>query len=60
MPNCHEMREGEVYACPDCGMELKVVKACKSVGNTDDHCGCGSTGEPATLTCCGKELVKRG
>lgn len=60
MPNCHEMNVGEVYGCPDCGLELKVVKACKSVENPQDSCGCGSAGDPATLTCCGRELVKKG
>ena len=30
MPSCHQMKLGQVYVCEECGLELKVVKACKS------------------------------
>jgi hypothetical protein len=32
MPSCHDMRKGEIYVCPDCGIELQVVNECKDVG----------------------------
>jgi len=52
MPNCHEMRKGQVYACEGCGLELEVVKECKECGTPAEECGC----EPCTFICCGKEL----
>jgi len=51
--NCHDMKLGEVYVCEDCGLELKVVKECRSSGKPADECGC----PPCTFTCCGKTLV---
>jgi len=57
MTNCHELKLDEVYECPGCGLELKVVKECKDVGQPADDC-CGSD-ENCTILCCGKELVKK-
>jgi len=53
--NCHEMRLDEVYACKDCGIELKVVKECKDCGEPAETCEC----EPCTFTCCGEPLTKK-
>ena len=36
MASCHEMKQGEVYVCKDCGLELKVVAQCKNHGGTKD------------------------
>ena len=44
--NCHEMKMGEVYACEDCGLELKVVKECRSCGTPAEDCKC----PPAALS----------
>ncbi len=55
MPNCHEMKVGNVYACEKCGLELKVVKECKEVETAPENCRC----IPYTLVCCGEEM-KRG
>ena len=33
MTSCVEMKVGQVYVCPDCGVELQVVKAC----GDDEH-----------------------
>lgn len=51
MPSCSEMKVGEVYHCPSCNMELKVVKECESCQGPDH--------EPCKLACCGHELVKK-
>ncbi len=26
MSTCHDMKQGEVYVCVDCGIELQVIK----------------------------------
>ena len=52
MANCAEMKEGDVYFCDACGLELQVKKTCS----------CGSEGEGACsvpLQCCGTEMVKK-
>jgi len=55
MPNCHEMKKGDVYVCEDCGLELQVVNECKECGIPADQCGCG----PCTFVCCDRELAKK-
>jgi hypothetical protein len=60
MPSCHEMRMGEVYACPECGLELKVVKECKDAGTSAEDCACHVEGDPCTFSCCGGDMVKKG
>ena len=52
MPNCHELKRGQVYACEECGLELKVVEECEEFGTPAEECGC----EPCTFVCCGEEL----
>ena len=59
MPSCHDMKNGEVYVCSDCGIELQVVKECKDVGTPAESCECHATAAPCTFSCCGKELVKK-
>ncbi len=58
--SCHDMRIDEVYVCPDCGLELKVVAECKDAGKPASDCGCGDDEGHCALTCCGKPLVKKG
>ena len=53
MASCHEMKQGEVYVCKDCGLELKVVAQCKNHGGTKDvhdHDTCN-------FTCCEAEMT---
>ena len=50
MTACVEMKVGQVYACPDCGVELQVVKAC----GDDEHASCGP--EQCKLICCDQEM----
>ena len=56
MPSCHEMREGEVYVCKDCGLEIKVIKECLDVGGSSVKCTCE---ESESFVCCGEEMVKK-
>ena len=48
MTSCSEMKKGQIYVCPDCGVELQVIKECSDT----DHCG------PAQckLVCCDEEM----
>jgi hypothetical protein len=51
MANCGDMKEGDLYYCESCGLELRVTKTCS----------CGSGGADACsvpLQCCGKEMKK--
>ena len=56
MVNCHDMKKGETYKCPDCGLELKVTKTCTN------HCSDDSCEDDAcpdcTFQCCGKDMIK--
>ena len=53
MANCDEMKEGQVYTCPGCGLELRVVKACKECGSDSVTCTCEADCE---ISCCGTPL----
>jgi len=59
MANCHEMRNGEVYGCEECGLELQVIKECKDVGTPAEECACHPVASACTFSCCGKDLVKK-
>jgi len=50
MTSCVDMKVGQVYVCPDCGIELQVIKAC----GDDEHPSCGP--EQCKLTCCDQEM----
>jgi hypothetical protein len=53
MPNCHEMKMGQIYYCEECGLELKVVGQCKECGTDATEFECS---EHCTFSCCGAEL----
>lgn len=55
MPNCTEMKAGEIYVCPDCGLELQVIKACGDEGLHSDTCSLEGGG--CVLRCCDEELA---
>lgn len=59
MPSCHDMKKGEIYRCPDCGIELQVVNECKDAGTPAEDCACHTKAGPCTFSCCGGELVKK-
>lgn len=52
MANCNEMKEGEIFVCEKCGLELRVHKTCKC-GGADGTVQCS-----VPLQCCGQEMVK--
>jgi len=53
MANCSEMREGDVFVCEKCGLELRVNKTCKC-GGAD-----GTNKHSVPLQCCAQEMVKK-
>jgi len=57
MAQCHEMKKGEIYACPECGIALQVVEECKDISK--DTCGCDISDLECAFSCCGQELVKK-
>jgi predicted nucleic acid-binding Zn ribbon protein len=59
MPGCHDMKEGEIYYCEDCGLELKVVKECKNAYKPVEECECCQEHGPTTFSCCGIALKKK-
>jgi hypothetical protein len=59
MPNCHEMKVGEIYYCEECGIELKVMNECKDADTPAEECKCHPDNDPCTFSCCGTELRKK-
>ena len=49
MADCCDMKQGDLYVCDACGLELKVEKACTCTPDGDGRC-------TTPLTCCGKEM----
>jgi hypothetical protein len=60
MASCHDMKEGEVYVCQTCGLELQVIKECKDAGQPVDSCGCHDDHSGCSIQCCGEALSKKG
>lgn len=50
MANCCDMKEGDLFLCDTCGLELAVKKACACSSGSEDACS-------VPLMCCGKEMV---
>ncbi|MBD3353269.1 MAG: hypothetical protein GF364_17445 [Candidatus Lokiarchaeota archaeon] len=61
MVSCHDMDEGDIYVCKECGLELKVVSKCKEFGAEDCECTQGACEDDHSceFACCGKPLVKK-
>lgn len=53
MANCCDMKEGDVFVCNQCGLELKVSNPCSCEPGEAGSCN-------VPLQCCGKEMVKKG
>lgn len=51
MVGCYDMKKGQVYTCPSCGIELKVIKECTECG--EETC----CTDPCDFACCGIPLV---
>ena len=52
MANCTEMKEGDLFVCETCGLELQVIKACSCIAGEEISC-------TVPLQCCGKDMVKK-
>ena len=56
------MEVGEVYVCPECGLELKVLNKCKESDEPAESCGCNDAScddEHCVFMCCGEPLQKK-
>jgi hypothetical protein len=52
MTRCDEMREGDVYVCDKCGLEIEIVEECNHDDEeADDVC------RIEEFTCCGEPLT---
>ncbi len=50
MADCADMKEGDLYVCEACNLEIRVEKACSS--GEEGACS-------VPLQCCGKDMVKK-
>ncbi len=51
MVSCEQLKKGDVFVCPDCGLELIVSKACDCA----EEGACTEEG----FSCCGQSMVKK-
>ncbi len=52
MSCCSELKKNEVWACADCGLEVKIVKECDCLTEAAKAC------KPSEcLSCCDKPLT---
>ena len=61
MSSCKELKKGDLFHCPDCGLEVQVVAECRDVSSGTVDCGCREP-QPngCVLSCCGRELARKG
>ena len=52
MANCCDMKEGDLFVCEICGLELTVKKPCTCTPGAEDACN-------VPLQCCNKDMVKK-
>ena len=52
MADCTEMKEGDLFVCQSCGLELQVTKACSCIVGEQTSC-------TVPLQCCGKDMIKK-
>ncbi len=55
MARCDEMREGEVYYCEHCGLEIEVLEECVHEEGEEAEEVCRIEG----FVCCGEPLTLR-
>ncbi len=53
MVRCDEMREGEIYCCEKCGLEIEVIAECSHEEGDEAEETCRIEG----FTCCGEPLT---
>ena len=59
MLSCHDMKQGDVYVCEECGLELQVKRECKESETPAEECACHTDASACTFSCCGRDLVKK-
>jgi len=52
MANCCDMKEGDLFVCEKCGLELSVKKACRCDADAPEKC-------TVPLKCCGEDMKKK-
>jgi hypothetical protein len=52
MANCATMKQGDIYKCKTCGLELKVSKSCACIAGKEISC-------TSALQCCGEDMTKK-
>jgi len=52
MVHCSDMKNGQIYFCEECGLELQVIKECTEDGAHPKGTPC----KHCTHICCDKEL----
>ena len=53
MTRCDEMREGDLYVCEKCGLEIEIVEEC----NHEDGEEADETCHITEFMCCGEPLT---
>jgi hypothetical protein len=53
MAGCQDMKVGQVYECPSCGIELEVKKECTECRDSREFC----CADPCLFSCCGIPIV---
>jgi hypothetical protein len=53
------MKKGDVFYCPECGLQLKVIKECEESDTPADECACHAEASACTFSCCGNDLIKK-
>lgn len=52
MANCCDMKEGDIFVCDICGLELSVKKPCTCDSESPDKC-------TVPLQCCNQDMKKK-
>ena len=52
MANCYDMKEGDVYSCDTCGLEVQVVQSCTCAEGGEDACS-------LPMQCCGEAMKRK-
>ena len=53
MARCDEMREGDVYRCERCGLEIEIIEECSHDDGEEAEESC----RVEEFVCCGEPMV---
>ncbi len=63
MTSCDDFKVGQIWHCPGCGLEFKILNTCTACED-GDSCGCTDKDHDheheahgCEFRCCGKDLV---